>query len=161
MSNDTVKIIELLKSSPGASATEIAAVLWPYFSGDMLQECEEHVASTLQQLEPFSVVTSDRGWRLSPHDDPFKHIAEALEDETTLSAALCSLSIIYFGTGERRLAAAMGAFVADPLRTLERRRQVYICLLILCKRPCDWPKRAKDIVIPADIDWKWLASFEE
>lgn len=161
MLNDTVNITELLKSLPGASAGEITSVLWPFLSGDMLQEWEEHVASTLQQLESFGVITRESGWRLSPHDNPFKHIAEVVEGEGALAAAFCSLSIIYFGTGERRLAAAMGAFVADPSRDLERRRQVYICLLVLCKRSCDWPKRAKDIIIPADIDWKWLASFEE
>jgi hypothetical protein len=161
MSNDTIKICEVLKSTPGVSASKIAVEIWPCVPDGILQDLEKRVTSILQELEQFNVVVYDSGWRLSQHDDPFKHLLQASVDEVALSSALCSLSLIYFGSGERRLAAAIATFVADPSKDLERRRQVYICLLVLCIPLPAWPKRAKDIVIPDDIDWNLLESLTE
>ncbi|WP_404308962.1 hypothetical protein [Neorhodopirellula lusitana] len=161
MANDTIKILEAIQASPGSTASEIAAVVWPYLAGDMLPVFVEDVVSTLQELEQYGVVEFERGWRLSRNEDPFKALVEKAQDEFSVFSAFGVLVMLYFGSGERRLAAAMGAFVEDPEIDFNLRRQTYILLLVLCNRHKEWPKRAKDIVSPEDIDWNWLESFRD
>ncbi|MGV3483404.1 MAG: hypothetical protein ACO1RT_03170 [Planctomycetaceae bacterium] len=164
---DPAKIVEVLKSLPFASATEIASAIWPHRPKDILRGLAEHVTTKLQQLDRFSLVVHDTGWRLARPKDPFKLTVETQEDNSALASTLCSLAIRYFGSGslsyfgsaEQRLAAVMSAFVADSSKDLEQRRQVYISLLVLCVPVKEWPKEGKDIVIPDDIDWEFLKTF--
>lgn len=154
--SDAVRLTEIVGMNPGASTRQIAAKIWPVFSEDLLDAFAPDVESDLQSLQRFGIVEYADGWHPSQHRDPFKHIVQTSADDISLVSTLWSVSLIYFGTGERRLAAVMSEFVADPSKATKLRRDVYFFLLVLCFPVAEWPKKAKDIAIPRDIDWELL-----
>lgn len=154
--SDAISVTEIVEMNPGASTLQVAAEIWPVYSEDLLRAFAPEVESDLQSLRRFDIVEYADGWRPSQHVNPFKHIVQTSPDDESLASTLWSVSLIYFGTGERRLASAMSEFVAEPSKATKLRRDVYIFLLVLCFPVSEWPKQAKDIAIPRDIDWNLL-----
>lgn len=151
-----VRLPEIVGINPGASTRQIGAKIWPAFPEDLLDAFAPDVESDLQSLQRFGILDYTDGWHPSQHDDPFKHIVQTSTDDESLASTLWSVTLVYFGTGERRLAAVMSEFVADPSKATKLRRDVYFFLLVLCFPVSEWPKKAKDITIPRDIDWDLL-----
>lgn len=105
--SDAVRLTEIVGMHPGASTRQIAAKIWPVFPEDLLDAFAPDVESDLQSLQRFGIVEHADGWHPSQHRDPFKHIVQTSTDDASLVSTLWSVSLIYFGTGERRLAAVM------------------------------------------------------